>query len=104
MVAAAAAVVRWWWPQWLMDNGPSREGCLRSLARVKTHAERTKSEEKGEQATELEGKGVQKRQRPRRENTEVPCASVKGRRRKLKKTNSLWPWSSCGEPHKERPR
>lgn len=59
MVAAAAAVVRWWWPQWLMDNGPSREGCLRSLARVKTHAERTKSEEKGEQATE--GKGVQKK-------------------------------------------
>lgn len=47
------------------------------------------SEEKGEQTIELEGKGAQKRQRSERENTEIPCASVKGRRRKLKKANSL---------------
>lgn len=42
-----------------MDIGTSREGCLtRALRRT---SERTESEEKGERATELQGKGAQKK-------------------------------------------
>lgn len=57
---------------------------------------------------EPEGKGAQKRAETEEGGH---CryrargdTSVKGRRRKLKKANSLRPRSSCGEPHKERPR